>query len=58
MNRALTLSLFLWITLAATAQPGSPVKYVNPPEVFHPPGYSSAVVVTAAKLVYISGQWH
>ena len=46
----------LLITLTAVAQSSSTVRYVNPSDVFHPPGYSPAVVVNGGTVVYVSGQ--
>jgi 2-iminobutanoate/2-iminopropanoate deaminase len=48
-------ALFL-ITVTLAAQSSSTVRYVNPSEVFHPPGYSPAVVVNGGRVVYVSGQ--
>ena len=56
MKKFQIVSVVLLMALLCAAQSGGPVRYVNPPEVFHPPGYSPAVVVNGGKLVYLAGQ--
>jgi enamine deaminase RidA (YjgF/YER057c/UK114 family) len=55
MNRT-ALSLALLSALCSFTAQASDLKYVDPETVAHLPGLSQAVIVPAAKLVFVSGQ--
>ena len=39
-----------------TDGPGATITFVNPPELFSPPGYAHVAEVRASRLIYVSGQ--
>jgi len=55
MKKFHIVAVFLLVTLLCAAKSDT-VRYVNPPDVFHPAGYTPAIVVNGGKLVYVSGQ--
>ena len=56
MKKSLIIAVVLLVAFLCAAKSDGPVRFVNPSDVFHPPGYSPAVVVSGGKLVYVSGQ--